>query len=72
MTEMSSNKKPPAARPPGTIDRPEDEVVWVKCRASKTCEGNRSKVLLKKNEGLNGTWIQYQCLTCKRPFGIRC
>lgn len=67
---MSRPKEAPAAQPPG-IQRPEDEVVWTKCRARKTCEGNQAKVLLKRNEGMGGTWIQYVCLTCKTPFSIR-
>lgn len=29
-----------------------------------------AKVLLKKNMGMQGTWIQYICQTCKTPFGI--
>lgn len=68
---MAAPKKGPASAAPGQIDRPQDEVVWVACRGSKTCEGKRAKVLLKKNEGVGGTWIQYQCLTCRRPFSIR-
>jgi len=68
---MPSNVKPPNPdNPEPNIERPEDEVVWVNCRARKTCEGNRAKVLLKKNMGIQGTWIQYQCLTCNTPFGI--
>lgn len=55
----------------GEVVRPEDEVVWTKCRGSKNCAGNRAKVLLKKNEGFGGTWIQYVCLTCNKPFSIR-
>ena len=65
-----SQKKPPAAQPPG-VQRPEDEVVWTRCRARKTCEGNQAKVILKKNEGMAGTWIQYVCLKCNTPFSIR-
>lgn len=67
---MPSDKKPPSKQP-SNIQRPEDETVWMKCRARKGCAGNQAKVLLKKNEGLRGTWIQYQCLTCNTPFGIR-
>lgn len=68
---MPSNVEPP--KPPGphsNIERPEDEVVWTKCRARKNCEGNQAKVIMKKNMGLHGTQILYQCLTCKTPFGI--
>ena len=69
---MPSNKQPPGSLNTGggAIERPEDEVVWMKCRARKTCEGNQAKVLLKKNNGIHGTWIQYVCLTCNTPFGI--
>lgn len=66
---MSRPKTPPAFEPPG-VQRPEDEVVWVHCRARASCKGNQAKVLLKKNEGMSGTWIQYVCLTCKTPFSI--
>lgn len=62
-------KKPPSAQPPG-VQRPENEIVWMKCRARNSCEGNQARVLLKKNEGLQGTWIQYVCLKCKTPFSI--
>lgn len=69
---MPSNVKPPkkTSSPEDSIERPEDEVVWMKCRARRTCEGNQAKVLLKKNMGIHGTWIQYKCLTCNTPFGI--
>lgn len=68
---MPSNVEPPKPRgPESNIERPEDEVVWVKCRARKTCDGNQAKVLLKKNMGLQGTQIIYQCLTCNGTFGI--
>ena len=68
---MPSNVEPPKKPgPESNIERPEDEVVWMKCRARKTCEGNQAKVLLKKNMGLHGTWIQYVCQTCNTPFGI--
>jgi hypothetical protein len=67
---MPSSKKPPTGRPDG-IERPEDEVVWVRCRGNPRCEGNKAKVLLKKNDGIYGTWIQYVCLTCNRPFSVR-
>jgi len=66
---MPSNVKPPSKQPTGIV-RPEDEIVWTKCRGSSKCEGNRAQVLLKKNEGLRGTWIQYVCMTCKRTFSI--
>lgn len=66
---MPSNKEPPSKQSSGIV-RPVDEVVWTKCRGSKRCEGNKAKVLLKKDEGLQGTWIQYICLTCNRPFSI--
>ena len=69
---MPSNVEPPKKNPgvEDHIDRPDDEVVWVKCRARASCEGNMAKVLLKKNMGMQGTWIQYVCQTCKTPFGI--
>jgi hypothetical protein len=53
------------------IERPEDEVQWVSCRGRKSCQGRQAKVLLKKDEGMQGRWIQYQCLTCKTPFSVR-
>ena len=65
-----TEKKPPSRMPPGIV-RPENEAVWVSCRARKTCEGRRAKVLLKKNEGIHGMWIQYVCLRCNTPFSIR-
>jgi hypothetical protein len=65
-----SNPRPPSSRPPG-VEYPADEVVWVSCRASKSCEGKKAKVLLRKNDGINGTWIQYICMTCRRPFSVR-
>lgn len=65
-----SQPKPPASRPPG-VEYPSDEVVWVACRAGKSCAGNKAKILLRKNDGIHGTWIQYQCLTCRRPFAVR-
>jgi hypothetical protein len=68
---MAAPKKGPAHQTPGQILRPDDEVVWVSCRGGKKCEGKQAKVLLKKNEGMGGTWIQYQCVTCKRTFAIR-
>lgn len=64
---MPSDKKPPV-KP--TV-KATDEVVWMKCRGRKSCEGNQAKVLLKRDEGFGGTWVQYQCLTCNTPFGIR-
>jgi len=67
---MPSNVEPPVAKPSG-IERPENEIVWVKCRGRKSCEGNQAKVLLKKNEGMGGTWIQYVCQKCQTPFSIR-
>ena len=69
---MPSNVAPPKKKPgvEDQIERPKDEVVWMKCRARKTCEGNQAQVLLKKNNGIHGTWIQYKCLTCNTPFGI--
>jgi len=66
---MPSNQKPPVGQ--SGLQHPEDEVVWVKCRAKNKCEGNRAKVLLKKQQGVGGTWIQYVCLTCNTPFAIR-
>jgi hypothetical protein len=70
---MPSNVKPPNPRREVTtgIERPEDEVVWMKCRGAASCEGNDAKVILRKNDGIHGTWIQYQCLTCNRPFSVR-
>lgn len=53
------------------IERPKDEVVWMKCRARSGCQGNQARVLVKKNDGIHGTWIQYVCKTCNTPFGIR-
>lgn len=67
---MPSNQKPPSEQSMGIV-RPENEEVWVKCRGNRRCEGNKAKVLLKKNDGIHGTWIQYVCLTCNRPFSIR-
>ena len=64
-------KHTPPSREPKGIIRPEGEVVWVNCRGSASCEGNQATVLLKKNEGIHGTWIQYVCLTCNRPFSVR-
>lgn len=55
---------------PGIV-RPENEEVWVACRGRASCEGKKAKVLLKKNDGIQGTWIQYQCLSCKTPFAVR-
>jgi len=66
---MTDQKKPPAAQP--KLQRPEDEVQWVNCRARKSCGGNQARVILKKNEGMAGTWIQYVCLKCNTPFSIR-
>jgi len=68
---MPSNVEPPKPHDPeSNIERPDDEVVWVNCRARKSCDGNQAKVLLKKSMGMQGTWIQYQCLKCNTPFGI--
>lgn len=71
MFAMADPRKALSRLAPGEIARPNDEIVWVACRGGKACEGRQAKVLLKKNEGLGGTWIQYQCTTCKRTFGIR-
>jgi len=68
--DMGENK-PPSQLAPGAVERPENEVVWVSCRAKNSCNGRRARVLLKKNDGIHGTWIQYVCLTCNTPFSIR-
>ncbi len=52
------------------IERPTDEVVWVNCRGRQTCDGRQAKVILKKDNGVAGRWIQYQCLKCKTPFSV--
>jgi len=69
MTSPTPPKRPPAQL--HGIERPENEIVWVSCRAKNRCEGKQAKVLLKKNDGMNGTWIQYVCTSCKTPFSIR-
>lgn len=68
---MPSNVEPPKPKgPEGNIERPENEVVWMNCRARASCEGNQAQVILKKHNGIHGTWIQYKCLKCNTPFGI--
>jgi hypothetical protein len=52
------------------IERPADEVVWISCRGRASCQGKKAKILLKKDQGMQGRWIQYQCLTCKTPFSV--
>jgi hypothetical protein len=64
-------RRPPSEMVEGVVVRPKDEVVWISCRAKTSCEGRRARVLLKRNEGIHGTWIQYVCLTCGTPFSIR-
>jgi hypothetical protein len=67
---MVERKKPPSEAQLGIV-RPENEEVWVNCRGRKSCQGKMAKVLLKKNEGMQGTWIQYICKTCNTPFSVR-
>lgn len=69
MTSSTPPPKPPAQA--AGIERPDDEVVWVACRAKNKCEGKQARVLFKKNEGMGGTRIQYVCKTCNTPFSIR-
>jgi len=49
---------------------PEDEVVWMKCRATKGCPGNEAKVEMKQKLPTGGTFLKYKCLTCGKGFGI--
>jgi hypothetical protein len=67
---MVERKKPLTEAQLGIV-RPENEEVWMACRARKSCKGNTARVLLKKNEGIQGTWIQYICKTCNTPFSVR-
>lgn len=68
---MPSNKKPP--RPAGAhpgMEFPEDEVVWMACRATQGCKGNHAKVEMKHTVPMAGTSIRYKCLTCNKSFFV--
>ena len=50
------------------------EVQWVACRASESCDGNQSLVLMVKDipaQQGGGTAIHYRCQKCKHRFSTR-
>lgn len=59
------------------VERPENEVVMVSCRAKsskdgieRVCSGKKSKVMVKQKLASGSRCITYQCLTCSTPFQI--
>jgi len=68
---MPSTKAPPkpAQAMPGFVF-PEDETVWMACRATQGCPGNKTKVEMKQKLPSGGTYLKYKCLTCGKGFGV--
>jgi len=59
--------------------KPGEKRVWMKCRATKGCEGNAAVLVFQKDMNQmdpgggfdpQGTVVRYRCLTCGRPFHI--
>jgi len=50
---------------------PESQVVWIKCRARKQCEGNQATVVFKHKTPGGGWVVRYQCLTCGGTFHVQ-
>ncbi len=49
----------------------EQKIVWVACRATQKCNGQRAKQLRHvKTEG-GGHITHYRCLSCKKKFVVR-
>jgi hypothetical protein len=46
------------------------KVVWIKCRAKSSCEGNQAKILRRFPLPMGGTSLHYKCLTCKNVFTV--
>jgi len=68
---MPSNVKPPNPNQttPG-FEFPENEEVWVSCRATQGCPGKMAKVEMKRKLPMGGTYLKYKCLTCGKGFGV--
>lgn len=79
---MSEDDKPVVARAPkarAELPKPEkrlpvqrgvDETVWIHCRATKGCEGNQAKVVLRHPRGGGGFNTRYKCLSCRGSWHI--
>jgi hypothetical protein len=55
----------------------EEKTVWIKCRASEKCEGQKAVIKFAKevsgpfDSDTGGRLVRYQCCTCGQSFHIR-
>jgi len=47
------------------------KIVWVACRASDKCEGQRSEQIRHLKTDGGGHISHYRCQTCKKKFVVR-
>lgn len=73
---MADNVAEAMAKQADAEHKDEREVVWVKCRAKASCEGNTAWIVRRQRlqggpvvDG-GGGGVTYQCCTCKGGWGI--